>query len=78
MKERDVAQPGSAPEWGSGGRGFKSRRPDYGGAAALRFFDEQIHVIHDGRLASQIAGIGKLALLAGLYDVVAVSSSLVL
>jgi hypothetical protein len=25
---RDVAQPGSAPEWGSGGRGFKSRRPD--------------------------------------------------
>lgn len=26
--QRDVAQPGSAPEWGSGGRGFKSRRPD--------------------------------------------------
>ena len=26
---RDVAQPGSAPEWGSGGRGFKSRRPDW-------------------------------------------------
>ena len=25
---RDVAQPGSAPEWGSGGRGFKSHRPD--------------------------------------------------
>src|SRR5690349_10089403 len=25
---RDVAQPGSAPELGSGGRGFKSRRPD--------------------------------------------------
>ena len=25
---RDVAQPGSAPEWGSGGREFKSRRPD--------------------------------------------------
>jgi hypothetical protein len=23
-----VAQPGSVPEWGSGGRGFKSRRPD--------------------------------------------------
>ena len=23
-----MAQPGSAPEWGSGGRGFKSRRPD--------------------------------------------------
>src|ERR1041385_2233168 len=31
MKERDVAQPGSAPEWGSGGRGFKSRRPDSNG-----------------------------------------------
>jgi DNA-binding transcriptional MerR regulator len=26
---RDVAQPGSAPEWGSGGREFKSRRPDH-------------------------------------------------
>ena len=26
--QRDVAQSGSAPEWGSGGRGFKSRRPD--------------------------------------------------
>src|SRR5690606_7522755 len=25
---RAVAQLGSAPEWGSGGRGFKSRRPD--------------------------------------------------
>ena len=25
---RDVAQPGSAPVWGTGGRGFKSRRPD--------------------------------------------------
>ena len=28
VRGRDVAQPGSAPEWGSGGRGFKSRRPD--------------------------------------------------
>ena len=26
---RDVAQLGSAPLWGSGGRGFKSRRSDY-------------------------------------------------
>src|SRR5918993_3909784 len=25
---RDVAQPGSAPEWGSGGREFESRHPD--------------------------------------------------
>jgi len=25
---RDVAQTGSAPEWGSGGRRFKSSRPD--------------------------------------------------
>jgi hypothetical protein len=25
---RAVAQPGSVPEWGSGGRGFKSRLPD--------------------------------------------------
>ncbi len=27
--ERAVAQLGSALEWGSGGRGFKSRRPDF-------------------------------------------------
>ena len=27
-KFRDVAQPGSAPDWGSGGRGFESRHPD--------------------------------------------------
>ena len=26
--DRDVAQPGSAPDWGSGGRGFESRHPD--------------------------------------------------
>jgi hypothetical protein len=26
---RDVAQTGSAPEWGSGGRRFKSSRPDH-------------------------------------------------
>ena len=26
---RGVAQPGSAPEWGSGGREFESRRPDW-------------------------------------------------
>src|SRR5690242_14369655 len=30
LASRDVAQSGSAPEWGSGGRGFKSRRPDSG------------------------------------------------
>ena len=29
MYERGVAQFGSAPLWGSGGRGFKSRRSDY-------------------------------------------------
>ena len=28
MKVRGVAQFGSAPLWGSGGRGFKSRRSD--------------------------------------------------
>ena len=28
LKKRDVAQLGSAPLWGSGGRGFKSRRSD--------------------------------------------------
>ena len=29
MRKRGVAQFGSAPLWGSGGRGFKSRRSDY-------------------------------------------------
>ncbi len=28
LLNRSVAQPGSAPEWGSGGRGFKSLRSD--------------------------------------------------
>ncbi len=28
LNKRDVAQFGSAPLWGSGGRGFKSRRSD--------------------------------------------------
>src|SRR5918992_4572583 len=28
LQERDVAQPGSAPDWGSGGRGFESCHPD--------------------------------------------------
>ena len=27
-RPRGVAQPGSAPEWGSGGRRFKSSHPD--------------------------------------------------
>ncbi len=26
---RDVAQPGSVPAWGAGGREFKSHRPDH-------------------------------------------------
>ena len=29
VPERGVAQPGSAPEWGSGGRRFKSDHPDH-------------------------------------------------
>ena len=28
QNHRSVAQPGSAPYWGCGGRGFKSRRSD--------------------------------------------------
>ena len=28
-RSRGVAQPGSVPEWGSGGRRFKSSRPDH-------------------------------------------------
>jgi len=34
---RDVAQPGSAPAWGAGGRGFKSRRPDHRESLLKRF-----------------------------------------
>ena len=33
---RDVAQPGSAPHWGCGGRRFKSCRPDQISVFALR------------------------------------------
>ena len=29
MVERDVAQSGSAPQWGCGGRWFESSRPDH-------------------------------------------------
>ena len=33
---RGVAQFGSAPLWGSGGRGFKSRRSDYLSSSLIR------------------------------------------
>ena len=33
---RGVAQFGSAPLWGSGGRGFKSRRSDYFSSSFIR------------------------------------------
>ena len=36
MKTRGVAQFGSAPLWGSGGRGFKSRRSDYLSSSFMR------------------------------------------
>ena len=36
MKTRGVAQFGSAPLWGSGGRGFKSRRSDYLSSSFIR------------------------------------------
>ncbi len=49
---RDVAQLGSAPDWGSGGRGFKSRLPDVTHpleeAAHLRkISDEQLCMYED-------------------------------
>ena len=36
MVERGVAQFGSAPLWGSGGRGFKSRRSDQLSSSFIR------------------------------------------
>ena len=36
MKLRGVAQFGSAPLWGSGGRGFKSRRSDQLSSSLIR------------------------------------------
>ena len=36
---RAVAQSGSALDWGSRGRGFKSRRPDHNYLILLVFFD---------------------------------------
>jgi hypothetical protein len=37
QKNRSVAQPGSAPYWGCGGRGFKSRRSDHFLSALILF-----------------------------------------
>jgi hypothetical protein len=37
MRRRDVAQLGSALDWGSRGRGFKSRRPDQNGQVRAGF-----------------------------------------
>src|SRR5438093_1407117 len=51
---RDVAQSGSAPEWGSGGRGFKSRRPDSTASREARRFSS-------GRQASAAAARLRLA-----------------
>jgi hypothetical protein len=34
---RGVAQPGSAPEWGSGGRPFESGRPDHANQVHFAF-----------------------------------------
>ena len=36
MIKRGVAQLGSAPLWGSGGRGFKSRRSDHFSSSFIR------------------------------------------
>ena len=36
MIKRGVAQLGSAPLWGSGGRGFKSRRSDHFSSSLIR------------------------------------------
>ena len=36
MIKRGVAQFGSAPLWGSGGRGFKSRRSDHFSSSFIR------------------------------------------
>ena len=36
---RDVAQLGSAPEWGSGGRRFESGRPDLGKGLAVIIYE---------------------------------------
>ena len=36
MVKRGVAQFGSAPLWGSGGRGFKSRRSDHLSSSIIR------------------------------------------
>src|SRR5207253_9430641 len=48
---RDVAQPGSAPEWGSGGRGFKSRRPDCARSVTSKGgrHDVELEVVKDAR-----------------------------
>ncbi len=52
-----MAQPGSAPEWGSGGRQFKSGRPDHSG------FDENGHSVKAGffirRIVYEAPGVAE-------------------
>ncbi len=45
---RGVAQPGSAPEWGSGGRRFESGRPD------IRFLKININYAHTASVYASI------------------------
>ena len=52
---RSVAQPGSAPEWGSGGPAFKSRRSDH----PLLNLDSTITVDAMGCLTGRLKAILK-------------------
>ena len=54
LTSRDVAQSGSVPEWGSGGREFESRRPDHYRLRRLPFPDDTSLTSRGTRLAKRV------------------------
>jgi Flp pilus assembly pilin Flp len=66
--DRGVAQPGSAPEWGSGGRAFESLRPDHRAVAVFNMFLR--------KTAGQ--GLAEYALILALIAILAITALLFL
>ncbi len=61
LKRRGVAQPGSAPQWGCGGREFESRRPDH-------FNFQHIPATPDDRRSSAMDGTITQASTTGAHS----------
>jgi hypothetical protein len=66
---RGVAQSGSAPVWGTGGRRFKSGRPDQNLRIKPAFHGEVVPITPEGRLAAtalMVLGIGLFAAITAI------------